>query len=166
VPDLVTHVAAAHFLLRPFDARRPALEIPPGRLFFYVGAMLPDLASRPWYILFPSVHDFVVPLHTPAGLFACAGLFALLLDAPLRRTAFAWTSAGGLFHFGLDCLQKQVAGNNFWLFPISWRNFGFGLFWADRAVALAPLWIAALAAFEAALRLAFRRRPGRHAPLP
>jgi hypothetical protein len=148
MPDLITHVAAAHLLKRPFEIRDPSRNHAPVRTIFYLGAMLPDLLSRPWYILFPPVQDWVVAFHTPFGMLLTCGLLTLLFERNLRGKVFLWLMAGVLLHFGMDCLQKQVTGNNFWLFPFSWRNFGYGLFWAGEAVTFMPVWIALVALME------------------
>jgi hypothetical protein len=142
MPDLVTHTAIAHLMRRPSGWRHSAKSDAAMRLMFYLGAMLPDLPSRPAYIVFPSLHDWVVAFHTPVGmLFTCAFL-SLLFERPLRKKAFGWLFLGAVLHFAVDCLQKQVTGNNFWLFPFSWKNFGIGLFWAGEAMAFVPVWIA------------------------
>jgi hypothetical protein len=153
VPDLVTHVVSAYLVRRPGEVFRPSESDADGRALFYMGVMLPDLLSRPWYILFPSVHDWVFAFHTPAGMVAVAGLLASRFEKPLRQTAFRLLAAGGVLHFLLDCLQKQVTPNNFWLFPFSYRNFGIGLFWAGEAVRLVPLWLGSCVLFEIGLRL-------------
>jgi hypothetical protein len=116
--------------------------------------MLPDLMSRPWYILRPSVHDWVVAFHTPAGMLAACAAASLLFERGLRGKAFLWLSLGAALHFAVDSLQKQVTGNNFWLFPFSWKNFGTGLFWAGDAIPLVPVWAGLVLCME----LYFHRR--------
>jgi hypothetical protein len=156
MPDLITHVAVAHLLKRPFEIRNPSGDHALVRTVFYLGVMLPDLLSRPWYILFSPVHDWVVAFHTPFGMLLTSGLLALLFERSLRGKVFLWLMLGVLLHFGIDCLQKQVTGNNFWLFPFSWRNFGYGLFWAGEAVAFMPVWIVLVVLMEGSIHLTKR----------
>jgi hypothetical protein len=158
VPDLVTHAAFGYILQRPYETLRPSQDDAFKRTLFFLGVMLPDLLSRPWYILFPSVHDWVVAFHTPAGTLAFCGLLASRMEKSFRGTAFRFLAIGGLSHFLLDCFQKQVTGNNFWLFPFSWHNFGIGLFWAGDAMAYTPVWIGLCALLEVGLRLSRRHR--------
>jgi hypothetical protein len=157
MPDLVTHIAVAHLLKRPFEIRNPSKDHAPLRTIFYLGVMLPDLMSRPWYILFPPVKDWVLAFHTPLGMLLTCALLAMFFEKPIRKKVFYFLIFGTMLHFAMDCLQKQVTGNNFWLFPFSYRNFGFGLFWAGDAVAFVPAWIALVAVMEGVFYITKRR---------
>jgi hypothetical protein len=159
VPDLVTHMALGIFLRRPYESLRPSADDAAGRTMFYLGILLPDLLTRPWYILFPSIHDWVFALHTPAGMLAVSGLLASRFEKSFRSTAFRFLIAGGLLHFLLDGFQKQVSVNHFWLFPFSYANCGIGLFWPGDAVALAPLWAGLAILLEIGLRLGRQHGP-------
>jgi hypothetical protein len=148
MPDLITHAAIAHLARRPFEFRNPSANPVPLRILFYIGVMLPDLMSRPWYILFPALHDWVIAFHTPFGMLVACAFASLLFERRLRKRAFGWLFLGTILHFITDCLQKQVTGNNFWLFPLSWKNFGVGLFWAGEAIPFVPVWIALVLLME------------------
>jgi hypothetical protein len=148
MPDLITHTAIAHLIRRPFESGNPSKNPAQTRILFLVGVMLPDLMSRPWYILFPAVHDWVVAFHTPAGMLAACAAASLLFERCMRRKAFLWLFLGTVLHFAADGLQKQVTGNNFWLFPFSWKNFGIGLFWAGDAIPFVPVWIVLVLGME------------------
>jgi hypothetical protein len=148
MPDLITHTAVAHLIRRPFESGNPPDDPAPMRILFLVGVMLPDLMSRPWYILSPAVHDWVVAFHTPAGMLISCMAASLLFERCLRRKAFLWLSIGAGLHFAADGFQKQVTGNNFWLFPFSWKSFGIGLFWAGDAIQFVPAWIVLVLCME------------------
>jgi hypothetical protein len=148
MPDLITHTAVAHLIRRPFESANTSNNPAPMRILFLIGVMMPDLMSRPWYILSPAVHDWVVAFHTPAGMLAACAAASLLLERSLRRKAFLWLFSGAVLHFAVDSLQKQVSGNNFWLFPFSWKNFGIGLFWAGEAIPFVPVWLALVLGLE------------------
>jgi hypothetical protein len=157
MPDLITHVAVAHLIKRPFEVTYPSKDLTRFRIFFYLGVMLPDLLSRPWYILFPRIQDWVTAFLTPFGALLACGFIALLFEKPLRFGAFRFLLSGSALHFALDCLQKQVVGNNFWLFPFSWKTFGIGLFWTGDAIPFIPLWVALVLLMEGILYFKKRR---------
>ena len=153
MPDLITHTAIARLLSGPFEFRNRSPHRLPLGIFLYIGVMLPDLMSRPWYILSPSVHDWVVAFHTPFGMLTACAFAALFFERSLRAGVFGRLFLGTVLHFAVDCLQKQVTGNNYWLFPFSWKNFGVGLFWADDAIPFVPVWIALVLLMEVILRV-------------
>ncbi|MDM7924465.1 MAG: hypothetical protein QUS35_00425 [bacterium] len=164
MPDLVTHAAIGYLIRRPVEILRPSRDDASKRMLFFLGVILPDILSRPIYILLPGLHDWVVAFHTPAGLLAASGLLASRFEKPFRPTAFRFLVAGGLFHFLLDCFQKQVTGNNFWLFPFSYHDFGFSLFWAGDIVAFAPVWVGLAVLMEIGLRFGSRHRKAEICP--
>ena len=132
MPDLITHVAFIHLLRRPFDLKKQIWN-PNLRILFYVGTILPDILTRPFYILFPSTFSWTVAIHTFAGMFIICALIAFFFEVKIRRQVFVLLISGAAFHFLLDAFQKQLIGNNYWLFPLSWKNFGLGIFWAGEA---------------------------------
>jgi hypothetical protein len=141
MPDLITHSAFSYLVRSPFDLRPSAKILPAARTLFYLGTLLPDLLTRPWYILFPFTRDWTLFFHTPIGMGITAGFFTLLLASHLRKTAFLNLTGGAALHFLLDSFQKQVNGNNFWLFPFSYKNFSLGFAWAEDFLRFIPLWI-------------------------
>jgi len=126
------------------------------RLLFYLGTILPDILTRPWYILIPATHDWSFPFHTPAGALLACGILALLFEPGLQKAAFTRLSLGMVLHFILDGFQKQIIGNNFWLYPFSWKDFGYGVLWAGELMRYIPMWIALVVLME--LIIAFCRR--------
>jgi hypothetical protein len=148
VPDLVTHTVIAHLVRRPFDFVEPARTVPSLRVLFYLGTVLPDLLTRPWYILYPATHDWTFPFHTPAGALLACGLIALLFEPGLQKKAFSLLAMGSVLHFVLDGFQKQIIGNNFWLYPFSWKDFGYGVIWAGEIIRYIPYWLGLVALLE------------------
>ncbi len=141
MPDLITHITFSHLIRRPLDLLPSARSFASVHSLFYLGTLLPDLLTRPWYILFPVTRDWTVFFHTPFGMLITAGFLSLLFSPQLRKNAFLNLICGAGFHFLLDSFQKQVTGNNFWLFPFSYKNFGLGLAWAEDFLNFIPLWI-------------------------
>jgi hypothetical protein len=162
MPDLVTHVALGHLIVRSWDltAHKP---VPSSlRLLFYLGILLPDILTRPWYILFPVIKNWTIALHTPMGIVPVCAIIALLFRPGLRRRGFLFLWAGTCAHFLLDTFQKHITDNNFWLFPFSWNHTGIGLAWADEFMDLLPLWIGLALAVELLVRIFSRKGKSSH----
>jgi hypothetical protein len=158
MPDLVTHAAIAHLIRRPFDFVESAGAVPSLRILFYLGTILPDILTRPWYILFPVTHDWTLPFHTPAGALAACGLLALLFEPGLQKKAFWLLAAGSILHFILDGFQKQIIGNNFWLYPFTWKDFGYGVIWAGEIMRYIPYWLGLVVILEIGMAVYHRAR--------
>jgi hypothetical protein len=156
MPDLVTHTAVAHLIRRPFDLKKAPAKAPSLLILFYLGTILPDILTRPWYILFPATHDWTLPFHTPAGALVACGLLALLFKPGYQKKAFSLLGAGSILHLVLDGFQKQIIGNNFWLYPFTWKDFGYGVIWPGEIMKYIPCWIVAVILLE--IGIAFYRR--------
>jgi hypothetical protein len=141
MPDGLTHMLAGYMGVRRW--------LQGGRLtLFLVGSLLPDILFRGGRLLFVghAQHDFLelylTPLHTPfTALFVCLAL-AQFFYSEIRKAAFVLLYVGCLGHFLLDFLQRTIEGVGLhvgtiggyhWLFPLSWLDFQFGLFWAEDA---------------------------------
>jgi len=152
MPDLITHSIFNHIVRRFYDIKKNHSPFSGVIIFFYLGTILPDILTRPVYIIFPETHDYIIFLHTPAAIFFFSLLLVQFLNDNIRKAAFINIIAGSYLHFILDALQKQVTGNNFWLFPVSWHNFGYGLFWASQYLSFLPVSIFILIVLELFLR--------------
>ncbi len=160
MPDLITHLTLSHLLIRSHELiRKPAAALP-FRILFYSGILLPDILTRPWYILFPGTYRWTVALHTPLGSILFCAAAAMLFESPIRKRAFLYLAAGSAAHFVLDALQKQVIYNNYWFFPVSWKPVGWGIAGAGTYLEWIPLWIGLVIVFESIVRL-FNRRKNR-----
>lgn len=141
MPDLITHLFFSHLFKRPFELFQKDRHILPFRLLLYLGTILPDILTRPWYIIFPATKQWTACLHTPL----CAILFCLLLsqlfDPAIQKKVFINLATGTVLHFLLDAFQFQIIDSYFWLFPFSWKNVGYGLFNAGDLIPFIPLWI-------------------------
>lgn len=141
MPDLITHVAISHLVRRPFELKGSSSDKNSLRILFYLGTILPDILSRPFYILFPATRDWVILYHQPIGLILVSSLLALIFDPAIRKRAWINLTAGGILHFILDSLQKQIISGVAWLWPFSWRVYGYGLMEAGDILHYIPLWI-------------------------
>lgn len=139
MPDGLTHIAAAYLGVHRFLTKESLI-------LFLVGTLLPDICLRAGRLMFMGhpEHDFLelylTPLHTPfTSFFVCLAL-AQFFHAQIRKRALLFLYLGGLWHFFLDFLQRTIEGPGLstktiggyhWLFPFSWLDAQFGIFWAE-----------------------------------
>lgn len=134
MPDLLSHLAAGYVFL-------PKIKSRGWFVIFLTGICLPDLATRPFYIIFPELFWYVMPAHTPVGLLVLSfGLSGLFIAAQRQRVFFMLTF-GWALHLLLDLLQKHTHGGYVLLFPISWNIFEFGFFPPESSLFFLPLWL-------------------------
>lgn len=155
MPDLLTHAAVAHLAGRRWFPH-------PAAILFTVGTMLPDVLSRPFYIMFPVLHWWVMPLHTPVGIALVCWMATGLFKNVDRKTVFMALFAGAVFHFLLDAPQQHVAAGYFWLFPFSWSTYEWGLWWSEDSVPYVPFIVLIVAFVEIFLYLHQRRKHARN----
>lgn len=151
MPDLVTHFTSAYILKIP--DRWAHFRVP-----FYLGALLPDLLSRPWTIIYPPASHLVYSLHTPLITAIICLLIAQFFEEDIRSRVRVNLLLGITLHFSLDILQKQATVAYYWLFPFSWKTFELGLFWPEDTVRLVPLWAGLILMIEVVLRYRKARR--------
>jgi hypothetical protein len=144
MPDLVTHTAAAYFLVRSPGFQR-------FRVLFYLGTILPDLLARPLHILWPQLLFYTLAIHTPFFMLIFCLMLSEFFAQPLCRTIFTYLYAGVVLHFLLDALQRHLGDGYYWLFPFSWKSFEIGLFWPETLVTFIPLWLLLIITMEGIL---------------
>jgi len=149
MPDLVTHFTVAYCFTRPARWAR-------FRVIFYLGTILPDLITRPLYILFPSTAYYVYSLHSPIMIVIVSLLISQIFERNIRRHVLLFLLLGTALHFVLDLLQKQVLDAYYWLFPFSWKTCNLGLFWPEDALTLLPVWVCLIIIVESTIQ--FRNR--------
>lgn len=159
MPDLITHMVFSHILRRPVELKGRLRSGPALRVLFYLGTLLPDIASRAVNIVFPDSIEWTLALHTPAGALVMIGLLVLLFEPGLRKSAFLNLSAGMLLHFLLDTFQSTSTAVFFWLFPFSWTDCGLYCFDPGDLIPLIPLWLTIIAGLE--IFLLIRKRSSR-----
>jgi hypothetical protein len=148
MPDLITHFALNHLIKRFLELKTGSFSSIRIRTFFYLGTILPDVLTRPLYIAFSVNQDWTVAIHTPLGLGLISIVISLFIEPGIRKRAFINLISGGILHLILDSFQQQVTGNNFWLFPFSYHNFGFNIFRAGDLIPFTPLWIVIIVILE------------------
>ena len=141
MPDLVTHVALAHLFRRGRSQIKRKKDNSLALLLFYWGTILPDILTRPFFILFPGTTNWLLFFHTPAAMAVLSLMLARAFPLPLRRMALGNLFGGAMLHFVLDLFQRQVLVNHFWLFPFSWESHGLGVAWPHQIMACIPIWL-------------------------
>jgi len=145
VPDLITHTVLGYFLVRRW--RHAAYAF-----LFLIGNMMPDLMTRPFYIMYSTSYWWVYPLHTPLGaLVVCWGLTGLFNERD-RRPVFLALAGGSMAHFALDMLQKHAGMGYVWFMPFSWGFTDWGLFRPEDALRWLPVSVGIVAVAEILLR--------------
>jgi hypothetical protein len=132
MPDLVTHIAGAYLINRGWKIAR-------GAVFFYLGAMLPDLITRPFHIIYPPLLPATMGMHSPAAAFLVCWLISLVFRIDQRRPVFWLLFSGCLVHFLMDAAQKHLTGGYLWLFPFSNQTYSWGIIWPEDALRFLPL---------------------------
>jgi hypothetical protein len=150
MPDLVTHSFAAWLLVRPERWRKI-------RLLFFLGTFLPDIVSRPIYILFPQLNGYSLAMHTPIFIFLCGLLAAEFMAPNLRHGARLAVSAGIILHFALDVMQRHLGSGYYWLFPFSWKSYELAWYWPEQTIRWVPLWFGLMLSGEIYLYLRQKR---------
>lgn len=151
MPDLVTHLSVAYFV-----SKIPRVTKWAG--IVYLGSALPDLATRPIYVIFPSTFHFVSPMHTPLVLIPLCLLVSFLFDQTHRGAVFVVLLVASYLHLLLDVLQTHDTRGYAWFFPFSDRSFEIGLFPQDGSVYAVPFLLAAILTVELISRRTRRRQ--------
>lgn len=149
MPDLVTHTAAVYLVGRPFLEKDK-------RVLLYLGAILPDLLVRPFYILFPRLYFYTLAVHTPVFMAVFLALAIEFFKPGMRKKALEFLALGIFSHFILDLLQKHISSGYFWFFPFSWHSFEIGLFWPHQTLPFIPVWLFSVLIIELIIQM--RRR--------
>lgn len=144
MPDLISHAVFGHALRRGYGLVSGKTQSRSLLPLFYLGIILPDVLTRPVYILLPASHRWTVPLHTPFGMLLVCLFLALLFYRSVRRPVFTALFTGSCVHFLLDLLQKKILPNDYWLFPVTWKTIPVGLLWSDDFIVLIPFAVAAV----------------------
>lgn len=136
MPDLVCHLSVAYFV-------KKLTNITKYSTIFYAGTILPDILTRPVYILWPELHSSIVPLHAPLVFILVCLLITYLFEEKNRGKVFIYLLVGGYLHLFLDLFGKEFFANERfnWFFPFSSKGFNIGLYWSEEALFAIPFLI-------------------------
>jgi len=133
MPDLITHTVAAYII------RKRSISTPDLLLYLF-GAMLPDLATRPFMIMFPPTRYFFHTFHTPVAMMLIIYLISQLFEDSIKYRVMKLLSFGVLTHFFLDFFQASVGARGYsWFFPFTYWDLNFGLFWPEDSISVLPI---------------------------
>jgi hypothetical protein len=141
MPDLITHSAFSWLL-----SRSPRFDR--FRVIFYLGTVLPDIITRPIYILSPVLQPWTTAMHTPLFMTLFCFLAAEFFVGTMRKPVRLWLLGGVWLHFFLDLFQRHIETGYLWFFPFSWKSLEIGLFWPETPLLMTPLWLAVVAVVE------------------
>ncbi len=156
MPDLLTHFVTAYGA-REIEARRRL------SYWFLIGAVLPDVLTRPTTIVMPSSFWITMPFHTPIGLLLICVMVSLLVTGRIRSGVFFNLLIGSYLHLALDILQAHIAGSYYLFFPFSWKSFEVDLMWPEDSLYLMPVWVL-LGIFFLLRRVYLERQQGTKLP--
>ncbi len=134
MPDLISHIGAGY--LFSFNYRKRAWMA-----LFLFATVLPDMATRPFYIAFPQIYWFIKPLHTPLGILLLCLLISGFFVRKDRNRAFVVLMFGSFLHLAFDLLQKHAHGGYPLFFPFSWKTWEVGVLWPEEMLYFMPMWI-------------------------
>jgi hypothetical protein len=134
MPDLLTHIIIAQGWRKGLGYSLTS--------WFLVGTVLPDILTRPFNIIFPSLFWFFMPLHTPVGLFLVCAFISRFFQPEKQNPVLYNLLGGSALHLLLDLFQKHIGSGYHLLFPFSWSSFEIGLIWPETSLYLLPLWLA------------------------
>ncbi len=152
MPDLITHSALSWAVSRSHRFDR-------FRVIFYLGTILPDIVTRPFYIINPFLQPWTTAVHTPVFITLFCFLMSEFFVAEIRKPVRLWLLAGVWLHFLLDFFQRHIETGYLWLFPFSWKSVEVGLYWPETPLLMTPLWLAVMALVEGGRYIQKRKNP-------
>lgn len=114
MPDLLTHMTVGWVGGMACRLRKTRIA------FFIFGNLLPDLCSRPFYILFRDkwIYKGVYSLHSPFSQAAIVMFLSCFINPKFRKDFRICVFAGCLTHQLFDIFQRGLGGYTL-LFPFS-----------------------------------------------
>jgi len=139
VPDLATHAIGGYLLSRfpQIFSQKPSEN---GLVVssFVFGNILPDITTRPAFLLFPKTFDYVFFIHTPFVMLLISALIATFLNSNVRLKAGIFMFTGSIMHMVLDHFQSHIFYPNYWFFPIYNEPSGIDLYGVDSSLTMLP----------------------------
>lgn len=129
MPDLITHIAATHLIVKlPSIFRDRILNYYNNyKSFIFLGAIFPDLISKPFQYISPKLYNFSLPLHSPFVVLITAYILTRFIYIQNKNTSFYTIAIFSVFHILLDNLQKGLNPGYQIFFPFSLKRYGLNL---------------------------------------
>jgi hypothetical protein len=133
MPDILTHLLVTHLSVRiPHVFSNKYLQFfYENRFMIYLGAILPDLISKPFQYVSMTLYNLALPLHSPFCVtIICYIIPAFFYIGNKTRTFFIlWIFS--MFHIFVDNLQKGVNPGYQTFFPFSLKRYGLNIISSD-----------------------------------
>lgn len=129
MPDLITHITTTYLIVRlPSIFKNKIMTYYyEYRFFIFLGAIFPDLISKPFQFISPKLYNFSLPLHSPFVVTITAFIFTRFIFINNKQTSFAFLSIFSLIHIFVDSFQKGLNPGYQLLFPFSLKRYGLNL---------------------------------------
>lgn len=158
MPDILTHLLVTHLSVRiPYIINKKHLHFfYENRFMVYLGAILPDLISKPFQYISMTFYNIALPLHSPFCVtIICYIISSFIYIGNKTRTFFIlWIFS--MFHILVDNLQKGVNPGYQTFFPFSVKRYGFNVISSDMFIILLAVLIVLVVSLE--LYLKFTKR--------
>ena len=123
MPDCFTHVVFGLLLCEVFTIKHKSLVI--------LGCLLPDIGNLLNLLLNYKFSWFLQPLSTPIGVILLSASIGFLFNIEYKR-AVSLLLLGAGSHLILDFTVRRFEEGILFLFPFSWRQYNFGLYWPEQ----------------------------------
>jgi hypothetical protein len=129
MPDILTHLLVTHLFVRvPNLFKNKLLQFYyDHRSLIYLGAILPDLVSKPFQFISMSYYNFALPFHSPFCIILVCAIISQFLYIKNRNVSFIVLLSFSMLHILVDSFKKGVNPGYQVLFPFSLKRYGFSL---------------------------------------
>jgi hypothetical protein len=154
MPDILTHLLITHLSVRVPHVfnNKYLLFFYENRFMIYLGAILPDLISKPFQYISMTLYNVALPLHSPFCItIICYIISAVMYIGSKTKTFFIlWIFS--MFHILVDNLQKGVNPGYQTFFPFSVKRYGFNIISSDMFLIILGVLIVSVVSLEIYLK--------------
>ena len=129
MPDLVTHILFTHIITRfPNLIKNKFLNYyNEYKVLIFIGAILPDLVSKPLQFIYMGFYNFTLPLHSPFCVTLACILISNFFYVNNKKSTFYTLWLFSMLHIFLDSFQRGMNPGYQLLFPYSFERIGLNL---------------------------------------
>jgi hypothetical protein len=129
MPDLITHITATHLATRiPGLFKSKIYEYyQEYRLLIFLGALFPDIISKPLQYISTTLYNFSFPIHSPLVVLFAAFVVTRFVYINNKKCSFFTIAGFSMFHIFLDNLQQGLNPGYQTFFPFSLKRYGLNV---------------------------------------
>jgi hypothetical protein len=129
MPDLITHIAASHLAVRfpSVFKNRIYKYYTEYRLLIFLGAMFPDVISKPFQYISSALYNFSLPIHSPFVVLIASFILTRFVYINNKKTSFYTLAVFSMFHIFMDNLQQGLNPGYQTFFPLSVKRYGLNI---------------------------------------